>query len=96
MLKITAPFESFLTIKGFTAEVIDQELTVWTNNGLIVYLVRRIDGSNAYDGLFRKDVIGGKVEVEMKFAIEKSEDIPPIESFINFHLPNSPWNMRDR
>lgn len=96
MLKVIAPLESFLTLKGFTPEDVGDGITAWSSGALSVYTMRTEDHLDAYAVLFRKLKADGELLVESRFEVHEHSDIPPVESFINMNLPESPWLLRDK
>lgn len=96
MLKIIAPLESFLTIKGFTPDDVGDGIIAWTSGPMSVYTMRMDSEEEVYAVLFRKMKADGELLVESRFEVKMESDIPPIESFINMVLPESPWALRDK
>jgi hypothetical protein len=96
MLKVIAPLESFLTIKGFTPSDIGDGIIAWSSASLSVYTMPTDETTKAFAVLFRKTKPDGEVLIEARFEVHKESDIPPIESFINMNLPESPWLQRDK
>lgn len=96
MLKIIAPLESFLTVKGFKPEDMEEGMIAWTSDTMAVYTLKMDEKGASYAVLFRKQKMDGELLIESRFEVSREEDIPPIESFINMNLPESPWVLRDK
>lgn len=96
MLKVIAPLESFLTLKGFTPEDMGDGITSWSSGPMSVYTMRMDSTEEAYAVLFRKMKADGELLIESRFEVKTESDIPPVESFINMVLPESPWALRDK
>lgn len=96
MLKLIAPLESFLTLKGFTPADFGDGCIAWTSANLAVYTLPLDEKDATYAVLFRKLKADGELLVESRFEVHSEADIPSIESFINMNLPESPWLLRDK
>lgn len=96
MLRLTAELESFLSAKSFISSKLNDDVMMWENGLTRIYVIQDADAVDAFTVFYRKFNVNGDVALESKFGINSPADIPAIESFINFNLPMSGWNTRDR
>lgn len=96
MLKLTAGLESFLFAKSFIPSKLNDDVTLWENGLIQIYVVQDADAVDEFTVFYRKFREDGNIALESKFGVNSPTDIPAIESFINFNLPMSGWATRDK